>query len=270
MKITLSNKQKVSQFSSILKNLKNFSNDIEIHISPSKMFAQVMDNSHACLFELHLDAEWFETYEVEQEVVLGINCELLSRVLNCLDANQKIEIKYEEDSDNLFITLFPNEGESGIIKEFKMPLIDIETDILDVPDAEFTADIEMLSQEFSELVSQLSIFGQDLQIRCKDDIRVTGKGELGSMDAIIKEDDIIMFAIEEDKELSLLYAMSYVLLITSFSKVNKKVQIHISEEIPMKIQYSMDSFMDENDDNDEESEGDKNFIRFFLAPKIED
>ena len=77
-----------------------------------------------------------------------------------------------------------------------------------------------------------------------------------------------MFAIEKIEN-CLLYAMSYVLLITSFSKVNKKVQIHISEEIPMKIQYSMDSFMDDNED-DEENNDDKNFIRFFLAPKIED
>ena len=36
----------------------------------------------------------------------------------------------------------------------------------------------------------------------------------------------------------------------------------------MKIQYGMDVY-DENDD-DEESEGDKNFIRFFLAPNISD
>ena len=37
--------------------------------------------------------------------------------------------------------------------------------------------------------------------------------------------------------------------------------------MPMKIQYGMDTFMDKDDD-DEES--DKNYIRFFLAPKIED
>ena len=36
----------------------------------------------------------------------------------------------------------------------------------------------------------------------------------------------------------------------------------------MKIQYGMDTFMD-NDEDDEEDE-DKNYIRFFLAPKIED
>ena len=37
----------------------------------------------------------------------------------------------------------------------------------------------------------------------------------------------------------------------------------------MKIQYGMDNFMD-NDGSDDEEEEDKNFIRFFLAPKISD
>ena len=38
--------------------------------------------------------------------------------------------------------------------------------------------------------------------------------------------------------------------------------------MPMKIQYGMDSFMDEDDED--EDEGDKNYTRFFLVPKIED
>ena len=39
--------------------------------------------------------------------------------------------------------------------------------------------------------------------------------------------------------------------------------------MPMKIQYGMDTFMDKDDD-DEEDDVDKNYIRFFLAPKIDD
>ena len=38
----------------------------------------------------------------------------------------------------------------------------------------------------------------------------------------------------------------------------------------MKIQYGMDTFMDNDDDDDDEEQKDKNYIRFFLAPKIED
>ena len=54
MKLTLTDSKKVSQFSSILKNLKNFNNDIEIHVDENRLYAQGMDSSHCCLFELEL------------------------------------------------------------------------------------------------------------------------------------------------------------------------------------------------------------------------
>ena len=89
------------------------------------------------------------------------------------------------------------------------------------------------------------------------------------MSAIIKEDDILMYAVEEDIDLNLEYAGSFIVMMTAFSKLNKKIQIHFSEEMPMKIQYGLDNFMDDNEEEDDEEESkDKNFIRFFLAPKV--
>ena len=268
MKIVITDPRKVSQFSSILKNLKNFSIDIEIHIDENRLYAQGMDSSHCCLFELELLNNWFTEFDVDSAVVLGVNCELLAKVLNCLGENQNIELNHKKDSDSLFITLSPKEGENGIVKEFKMPLMNMEVALLEIPDTEYTADIHMISSQFTELVNQLSIFGNELQVKCEDDIRLTGKGEMGSMDAVIKEDDILMYAIEEDARLDLHFSINYINMMVAFNKLNKKVQIHISEAMPMKIQYGMDTFMD-NEEDDEEDE-DKNYIRFFLAPKIED
>ena len=47
----------------------------------------------------------------------------------------------------------------------------------------------------------------------------------------------------------------------SFSRINSSINLHFSQDTPMKMQYNMD-------DNDEENC--VNYIRFFLAPKIED
>ena len=254
----------------ILKNLKNFSLDIEIHIDEHRLYAQGMDSSHCCLFELELLNSWFTEFDVDSAVVLGVNCELLAKVLNCLGENQNIELNHKKNSDSLFITLSPKEGENGIVKEFKMPLMNMETEMLEIPDTEYTADIHMISSQFTELVNQLSIFGNELQVKCSDDIRLTGKGEMGSMDAVIKEDDILMYAVEEDTELDLNFSVAYINMMVAFGKINKKIQIHISDAMPMKIQYGMDTFMDDEDEDEEEEKKDKNYIRFFLAPKIED
>ena len=51
---------------------------------------------------------------------------------------------------------------------------------------------------------------------------------MGSMDAVIKEDDILMYAIEEDEELDLNFSSTYINMMVSFGKLNKKVQIHLA------------------------------------------
>ena len=268
MKLTLTDSKKVSQFSSILKNLKNFSGDIEIHLGLGGLYAQGMDSSHCCLFELELLKEWFTKYENDGDIRLGVNCEMLAKIFNMLGENQSIEMDYKRGADSLYITLSPQEGESGIVKEFKLPLMDLQSELMEIPETEYEADIEMVSNDFTELITQLNTFGSELRVQCEDEIRLTGKGEMGSMDAVIKEDDILMYAIEEDTKLDLNFSLGYINMMVAFGKINKKVKIHISNEMPMKIQYGMDTFMDKDDEDDEDD--DKNYIRFYLAPKLDD
>tara|TARA_B110000046_G_scaffold184881_2_gene224687 strand:+ start:1607 stop:2416 length:810 start_codon:yes stop_codon:yes gene_type:complete len=268
MNIVLSDPTKVMQFVSIMKNLKNFSQDVEFVVSENGVYTQGMDSSHCCLFEMILKNDWFDKFSTDKSYVLGLNCELLAKVLNCLEQSQKIIMKYTEDSDYLFISLSPNDGETSIAKVFQLRLMDIESNILEIPDTEYSADIAMSSDDFAKLVNQLSIFGKDIMFELGDTIKVTGKGDEGKMSAMIKEDDIIMYAAEEDMDLSLEYAGRFIVMMTAFSKLNKKIQIHFSSEMPMKIQYGLDNFMDNNEE-DEELE-DTNYVRFFLAPKVND
>jgi len=267
MNIVLRDARKVSQFSSIMKNLKSFSQDIELMVGKNGIYAQGMDSSHICLFELILKDDWFDEFEIEKSYTLGLNCELLAKVLNCLEQNQTIQMNYTEDKDNLFITLSPIEGESSIVKVFKLPLMDIESNLLVIPETEYTADIEMISEDFGKLIEQVSIFGKEILFELDEIIKVTGKGDNGTMNAIIKQDDILLYAIEEDTKLDLEFSGNYINMMTTFSKINNKIQIHFSKDTPMKIQYGLDNFMD-NDDEDETE--DTNFIRLFLAPKIND
>tara|TARA_B110001454_G_C12703274_1_gene427479 strand:+ start:1247 stop:2059 length:813 start_codon:yes stop_codon:yes gene_type:complete len=269
MKIVLSDTRKVMQFACILRYLKNISSDIEILINKDRLYTQGMDTSHVSLFELNLKNTWFNLYSVDEDIRIGINCELIFKILNSLNDSEIIEILYDlDDGDYLYIILYTPEGERGIRKEFKIPLMNIDSEILSVPDTDYTVDLQMVSSEFSTLIDELKMFGDILEVNCSDDIKLVGKGDMGEMKALIKEDDIIMYAIEEDATLHVQYPMSYIYQMTMFSKVNKKVNIHFSENLPMKIQYDMDDMLDEDEENEDYEAA--NFIRFFLAPKIED
>ena len=271
MKIVLTDSRKVSQFACILRHLKDMSSDIMISIDENRLYTQGMDSSHAALFELNLSKDWFGEFEAEDTPIrLGINCELIFKIFNCLGENQNIKITYNpEENDYIYITLYPLEGENGIRKEFQVPLMNLDCEFLPVPDSDWSADIQMVSDDLSKLIEQLSIFGSDLIVKCDEEsIKLLSDGEMGKMKAVIKEEDILTYAIEEDVEVKVKFAISYFSLFTSVSKVNKKVNIHIDVKLPIKIQYDMDDIMDYNDD-DEDDEA-VNYIRFYLAPKITD
>ncbi len=260
MKVILNEKDKVSKFACVFKHLKQFSSDINMYFNETGLYTQGMDGSHVCLFELSIISDWFSSYEVEKNQVIGVNCELIFKIFNCLEEFQSIEIIYNE-GDKLKINLIPNEGVRGIVKEFEMPLVDIDSELLAIPDTDYSADIEINSNEFRELITQVSIFGTDITFNCHDEIKITGDGEYGAMNAIISENDISMYQIEEDSKLNLTFAGKYLQDMCSFSRINSSINLHFSQDTPMKMQYNMD-------DNDEENC--VNYIRFFLAPKIED
>ena len=268
MKIILNDKRKVRQFACILRHLKNLSSNIEMVINPQKLYVQGMDSSHASLFELSLINEWFSEYDVEKNYNLGINCELVFKILNCLDETQNIIIEYDDD-DHLYFKLLPREGETGIVKEFQLPLVMMDSEMFQIPETDYSVDLKMVSSEFSLLIEQLSIFGNEMNIRCTEEgIKMTGQGEMGKMTAQIKEQDILVYAIEEETVVELNFSMAFVQQFASFSKVNKAVEIHWSDETPMNILYSLDDPMDDDDDDIESNS--VNYIRFYLAPKIED
>jgi len=270
MKIVLTDKQKVQQFACILRHLKNISSNIEMIVYPTNIYVQGMDGSHVSLFEIYLKESWFSEYEVDKKYSLGINCDLVFKILNCLDENQNIKLEYS-DEDHLYITLYPRDGEQSITKEFQLPLVLMDNDILTIPDTDYSVDLKMVSSEFSELVDQLSIFGQELLIKCTDEkIQMTGQGEMGKMTALIKEEDILIYAIEENTTIELLFGMNFVKNFATFSKVNKAINIHWSEDVPMKVEYSLDEAIDDDDDDVSDISRATNYVRFYLAPKIGD
>ena len=64
--------------------------------------------------------------------------------------------------------------------------------------------------------------------------------------------------------------MNFVKNFATFSKVNMSMNIHWSKDTPMKIEFSLDEPIDDDDNDDSDISSSKNYIRFYLAPKIED
>ena len=94
MEIVIADKDKFTKFSSIFRHLPLFMDTVNIHVNTNGIYLQGMDTSQVCLFELRLQDDWFTSYQVEHNVVLGIHCNTFYKVIQCLeDNNQHMKLK---------------------------------------------------------------------------------------------------------------------------------------------------------------------------------
>ena len=261
MKIVIKDKTKFDAFANVFRNLPLFMDLININVNEFGIYLQGMDNSQVCLFELKLKKEWFTEFIVEKNCVLGIHCLTFFKVIQCLeDNNQSMTLEYN-DGDFLKVSL--ESDEKTINKYFDLPLIDLDTETLVIPDTDYQVDMEISSNNITNYINQLMIFDETFTIKCnQENIIMKSKSESGSLSIEMTDENILLYMIEEDSEIEQTYSLKYVKSMCAFSKITQSIVINLKEETPMRIHLSLDDV-----DTFENSE---NYLRLYLAPKMDD
>ena len=64
--------------------------------------------------------------------------------------------------------------------------------------------------------------------------------------------------------------LDYLKRVCSFGKINSFVDVHINEQLPLKIVYDFDILEKEEDESGHFEVEKKNYIKFYIAPKLDD
>jgi proliferating cell nuclear antigen len=243
-----------------------------------RFYMQTMNTSHVVILEICLPKEWFDVYEiVEGSLNIGVNTALFYKVLKKREKTQQIQIQYNgkvDDRLQFFFTTctqeieYENKSEDKktkkdddliFDKDFEIPLIDIEEELLSIPSMDYQAELSLSTDKFANLISQLKDFGETLEIECSED-KITlsaHSSENGKMITRILIEDLTEFAIEENEKIQMEFALKYLYDICLYQKISKTIEIKISKDFPMRILYPLGA------------EQDATFL-FYLAPKMAD
>jgi len=270
--VVVSEPSKARIFVTIFQHMKHFCDHINIIFKKDHVYAQGMDNSHISIFELFIPVTWFDSYNFvgDADIVVGINVGLFHKILNTRDDGQEIFIKYDiEKPDKLYLHFITGSASSKPLfdKHFELPLIDLESEMMSIPEVDYQAEFSLSSSNFATIVGQLRQFGADLLIKCsEEEIRLTAKSnESGNMSVVVPIDDLSLFAINEGETLNLSFSLSHLHNICSFHKISENINIKISGDYPLKATY----FLEKIADDDEDFSG-KARIVVFLAPRLSD
>jgi proliferating cell nuclear antigen len=255
MNITISDKKKKDLFISIFNLLKNSSSQINASLSQDVMHIQGMDKSHVCLFDLTLKKEWFSDYNVSEHTNLCFDSSIFYSMISTKCEDQHLVIKNIEQ-DTLSIELINGDKKNDYSKYFTMPLIEYEYDEMNIPETDYDAELSLPSKKVTDMLSQLSNFGDDLNIKCSDDfVDFKTKGNSGEMRVNIPVDDMSSYSVVEGEAINLNYSLIYISKMCITNKLSSDIDFCLSNDYPMKIKYDL---------------GDNSFLLFYIAPKISD
>jgi len=224
------------------------------------MFIQAMDSARVSIVEMYIPADWFDKYENTKggTITLGINTTIMFKVLSTRDKIQSILLEYDLDQSDKLGLEFTSESKSVFNKNFEIPLMDIDEEMMEIPTMDYQAEFSLPSANFASLVTQMKLFGDTLQFECSEDkIQMSAVSlDVGKMNVNIPIDDLNSFSINEGEELNLSFSITHLSSICAYSKIAKDIDISITNNYPIRLTYLL------NDNG-------AKFV-FYLAPKISD
>tara|TARA_B100001769_G_scaffold275318_1_gene277228 strand:+ start:21188 stop:21961 length:774 start_codon:yes stop_codon:yes gene_type:complete len=257
MKLILTTKDKISQFNVLFQNLKAFSEHVNLHIDKEGIYMQGMDSSQCSCFESKLTSEWFDEYNYNLEkdtIAIGINTNILQKILGIYVETQTLELSVDDNEEFLNVSFI--DGNNVLNKYFEIPLMDIESQLLDLVSDESNVDLTFESKHYCDLIHQLTIFNDTLQIEFTETkVLFLANGSDGTMKVNVEMDDLVEYAIDENFELKQSYNIRHISLMCLFSKLNKHCIMKYSSDRPMEAKYVLDN---------------NSYVMFYLAAKIDD
>jgi proliferating cell nuclear antigen len=139
--------------------------------------------------------------------------------------------------------------------------MDIDSEHLGIPSTEYTATVRMPAAEFQRICRDLQTMGDTCTISVgKEGVKFSVSGDLGAGNITLKnntasekEEDRVIIQMEEPVELT--FALRYLNMFAKATPLSNVVTLSMSPGIPVVIEYPI---------------GDMGYMRFYLAPKVEE
>lgn len=133
--------------------LKDILNDVNVYFDSSGVRILTLDTAKTALIDMYLNAENFEEYECNHDVVAGINIANTFKLLKSITNNDTITMEITSN-DKIDIKI-ENETKKTCTK-FKLKLLDIDEDQIEIPDVQMSVITTMPSTDFQRICRDIS------------------------------------------------------------------------------------------------------------------
>jgi len=243
----------------VLEAIKDLLTEATWDCSSTGMSLQAMDSSHVSLVSLLLRSDGFDTYRCDRNLSMGIKLPHMSKILKCAGNDDAITLKAGDNADVVTFVFESNNGEK--VSDYEMKLMDLDTEHLGIPETDYSCVIKMPAAEFQRICRDLSQIGESVIICCtKEGVKFSASSDMGTGNIkllqttnVDKEEEAV--EIEMQEACTLTFALQYLNFFTRATPLAGRVTLSMSPDVPLVTEYKI---------------GDMGYVRYYLAPKIED
>ena len=246
-----------SAFRILVEALKEILTDANFEFDESGMKIVAMDSSHTVLVHLRLNANNFENYHCKRsKLILGVNLINLYKLMKIMGNNDTLSLKVEED-DLSSLHIFIENSEKNSITKFKLNLMDLHEENIEIPPPSFESVITMPSLDFQKICRDMHNLAEEIEIKSiGNQLIFSCKGQFAEQETSIgsSSNGLAFIQNEEDKIVQGIYALKHLVLFSKCTNLCNSVELYLKNDFPLIIKYAVASLGE---------------IKLCLAPKYE-
>ena len=249
-----------SAFRILIEAKKEILTDANLQFDETGVKVIAMDASHTVLVHLKLEAKNFESYYCPNKMILGVNMLNFFKLIKTMSNNDTLTLYVEqEDTNHLGIKI--ENGEKNTVTTYKLNLMDLNDENIEIPPAQFSSVITMPSSDFQKICRDMYNLADTIEIKsCGSTLNFACKGDFAQQETIIGESSSngMSFLKKSDSGEEIvqgIFALKHLVLFTKCTNLCNSIEMYLKNDYPLIIQYSVASLGN---------------IKLCLAPQVKD
>lgn len=239
-----------SALKSVFEVLKDIINDVNVYFTDKGVHVLTLDTARVTLVHMILGAENFEEYDCPVSIIAGLNMGNVYKLLKSITSQDTLTISI---TGRDYMDMAIENTVKKSFTNFKLKLLDINEDILDIPDIEMnlvttlpSIDFQRYTRDMGNLSNEIGIYrqGNNLELSCLGDFAN-------------QKTDIECPENAPNTRIGGTFSLKYINLFTKATNMCSSIQImqdSTNDNMPIVFRYTIANLGD---------------LKFYLAPKID-
>ena len=212
-----------------------------------------MDPAHVAMIDLFWPSMSFDKFSCEKKQSFTVRMEDFTKIVKRASAEDSFEISHEK-KDVLQFNI-------GSGREFTLHLMDSTTGESPLPKLNFDASYALNLSAVERILSDALTVSDHIRIAAsKDGIEFSARGDAGDFKQSIKSGSLDLIELKCSNDATATYSLEYITkIIKSAKESNESVAFFMASKMPLKIEFKLTP-----------EANSKGYIRFFLAPRVQE